>query len=176
MKTKLISILALILLIPQVYSQSSGRKVLSADVKTMDGKNFNTGKIENGGKPMVISFWATWCKPCIKELDAISENYPEWQKQTGVKVIIISEDDARTSARAIAEVKTRGWQYESYLDLNQDFKRVMNVNNCPHTFLVDNNGNIVWQHNSYSEGDEDKLFELVQKVAKGEKIEEKQAN
>jgi len=47
----------------------------------------------------------------------------------------------------------------------------MNVNNVPHTFLVDGNGNIVWQHNSYQPGDEDELYELVQKLAAGESID-----
>ena len=155
------------------FSQNPDVRTLpSADVKTVDGKTVNSSKFENGGKPIIISFWATWCKPCVKELNAISENYPDWQKETGVKVIIISEDDARTSSRAVSEVKTRGWTFESYLDVNQDFKRAMNVNNCPHTFLLNNNGEIIWQHNSYTEGDEDKLFDILKKSAKGEKIEE----
>jgi len=86
-----------------------------------------------------------------------------------MKLIAISIDDARTSAKVSTDVKSKGWKYEIYLDENQDFKRAMNVNNVPHTFLIDGKGEIVWSHNSYSEGDEELLYENVQRVAKGQK-------
>lgn len=152
------------------FKPVDGRKVPAADVKTTDGQTFNTVNIQNEGKPIIISFWATWCKPCKNELNAIAEEYDELVKETGVKLIAISIDDARSSAKAISDAKTLGWNYDVYLDDNQSFKRAMNVNNIPHTFLVDNKGDIVWEHNSYSPGDEEKLFELVRKVAKGENV------
>lgn len=145
-------------------------KLPSATVKTCDGKQTNTSTFSNDGKPMIISFWATWCKPCKKELDAINEEYAELQKETGVKLIAISIDDARSCGKVVTDVKVKGWTYEVYIDENQDFKRAMNVNNVPHTFLVDGNGHIVWSHNSYAEGDEEKLFENVRKLVKGEKL------
>ena len=147
-----------------------GDKIPAATVKKLDGTKVNSSTFVNQGKPMIISFWATWCKPCKKELDAIHENFEEWQKETGVKLIAISIDDSRSSSKVSTDVKVKGWNYEVYLDENQDFKRAMNVNNVPHTFLVDGNGNIVWSHNSYQEGDEDILYENVKKLAKGEKI------
>lgn len=147
-----------------------GDKIPTATVKTLDGKKVSSTTFTNNGKPIIISFWATWCKPCKKELDAIAENYSEWTKETGVKLIAISIDDARSSGKVVTDVKSKGWEYEVYIDENQDFKRAMNVNNVPHTFIVDGNGNIVWSHNSYSEGDEEKLYENIKKVAKGEKL------
>lgn len=166
--------IAFTLLLLASFSFSSfagdGDKIPAATVKKLDGSKINSNTFSNNGKPIIISFWATWCKPCKKELDAIAENYPEWVKETGVKLIAISIDDARSSGKVVTDVKTKGWEYEVYIDENQDFKRAMNVNNVPHTFLVDGNGMIVWSHNSYSEGDEDKLYENVQKVAKGEKL------
>ena len=149
---------------------NSGSPIPAADVKTVDGKIVNTSKFSNDGKPMIISFWATWCKPCKKELDAIAEEYADWQKETGVKLIAISIDDSRSAGKVATDVKSKGWDYEVYVDENQDFKRAMNVNNVPHTFVIDGNGKIVWQHNSYADGDEDHLLEVVKKVAKGEKV------
>lgn len=149
----------------------SGTPLPAVDVKTTDGKTINTSKFANDGKPMIISFWATWCKPCKKELDAIAEEYADWQKETGVKLIAVSIDDARSSSKVGPDAKSKGWEFEVYVDENSDFKRAMNVNNVPHTFIVDGSGKIVWQHNSYAEGDEEHLLEVLKKVAKGEKID-----
>lgn len=146
------------------------RTIPSADVKTLDGKIFNTSKISNDGKPIIISFWATWCKPCVQELTTISEVYPDWQKETGVKLIAISTDNSRTSSQVKALVNGKGWDYEIYLDENNDFKRAMGVNLIPHTFLINGKGEIVWQHTAFNEGDELRLIDLVRKVAKGEDI------
>ena len=99
-----------------------------------------------------------------------STNYPEWVKETGVKLIAISIDDAKTSGKVVTDVKLKGWEYEIYIDENQDFKRAMNVNNVPHTFIINGKGEIVWSHNSYSDGDEDVLYENIKALIKGEKL------
>ena len=167
---KLAILTVLFLSFSLLVKAGDGDKIPSATLKKLDGSKVNSNTFNNNGKPIIISFWATWCKPCKKELDAIAENYPDWVKETGVKLIAISIDDVRSSSKVVTDVKTKGWLYEIYIDENQDFKRAMNVNNVPHTFLVDGNGQIVWSHNSYAEGDEEKLFENVRKLAKGEKL------
>lgn len=68
-------------------------------IKTLDGQSVQSSVIQNDGKPMIISFWATWCKPCNRELNAIKEVYEEWQEETGVKLIAVSIDDARSASR-----------------------------------------------------------------------------
>jgi thiol-disulfide isomerase/thioredoxin len=148
-----------------------GGKIPIVIIKNLDGSKVSTATFTNNGKPIIISFWATWCKPCKKELDNILDDYADWQKETGVKIIAISIDDARTSSKVITDAKTKGWPYEVYLDDNQDFKRAMNVNVVPHTFIIDGKGEIVWQHNSYAEGDEIQLYENVKHLLKGEKLE-----
>lgn len=139
-------------------------------LKTLDGKTVESSVIQNDGKPIIISFWATWCKPCNRELNAIKEVYEEWQAETGVKLVAISIDDARSASKVKPHVDGNEWEYEVYLDQNQDLKRAMNVVNVPHTFLLNGNGEIVWQHTSYVDGSEEELFELVKKVAAGEDI------
>jgi thiol-disulfide isomerase/thioredoxin len=142
----------------------------SVDVKSLDGKIINTSSFQNDGNPIIISFWATWCKPCIQELTTISEVYPEWQEETGVKLIAISVDNSRTSNAVLPLVNGKAWDYEVYLDENSDFKRAMGVNVVPHTFLVNGKGEIVWQHTSFTEGSELELIALVRKLKNGEEI------
>jgi cytochrome c biogenesis protein CcmG, thiol:disulfide interchange protein DsbE len=144
---------------------TSARALPAVDVKNLTGQNISTSTFSNDGKPIVIDFWATWCKPCIEELNAINEVYADWQKETGVKVITISLDDARTMSRVAPFINGRSWKYENYIDPNGDFKRAMNVNMPPHTFLLNGKGEIVWQHVGFAEGNEEELFEQIKKVA-----------
>jgi cytochrome c biogenesis protein CcmG, thiol:disulfide interchange protein DsbE len=152
-------------------AQDGGRSIPSAIVKTLNNSNFNTAELQNDGKPMIINFWATWCSPCKLELNTIAESYTDWQEETGVKLVAISIDDARNMHKVKPYVDGQSWDYEVYIDANADFKRVMNVNNVPHTFLINGEGKIVWQHNAYAPGDENELYDLVQKLANGEPIE-----
>ena len=137
----------------------------SATVQTIEGKKVDTKTFNNDGKPFIINFWATWCAPCKKELNTIADEYPDWQEETGVKLIAISLDDARSAARVAPYVNGQDWDYEIYMDMNADFKRAMNVNNPPQTFVVNGKGEVVWQHVGYAPGDEAELYEQVKKAA-----------
>ncbi len=136
------------------------------NLKDVNGVTKNLSKFSNNGNPIIISFWATWCKPCKAELNTIAEEYDDWADETGVKLIAVSIDDARSSTRVEPYINAQGWEYLVLLDPNGDLKRAMNVNNVPHTFLVDGNGKIVWDHNNYSPGDEEELYEELVKIAK----------
>lgn len=157
-------ILALLLLASPIAFVQAQSKVPSAMVQTLDGKKVDSRTFSNNGKPIIINFWATWCAPCKRELAVIAEDYAAWQKETGVKFIAISIDDARSMARVAPYVSGQDWDYEFYLDPNGDLKRALNVNNIPHTFLVNGNGEIVYQHNNYEPGDEDELYRKVREL------------
>jgi cytochrome c biogenesis protein CcmG/thiol:disulfide interchange protein DsbE len=146
--------------------QTANHSIPKVDIKTMSGENVSTSVFDNGGKPIIIDFWATWCKPCVEELNAINDVYTDWKKNTGVKVIVISLDDARTMQRVAPFVNGKGWTYESYIDPNGDFKRAMSVNMPPHTFVINEKKEIVWQHVGFAEGNEDEIYEAVKKIGK----------
>lgn len=168
----LILLLSTLFVINLAYSQDEveHKTLPSVNIKTIDGEAFNTTNIYNDGKPILVSFWALWCKPCKKEMDAYNENYEEWQEETGVKIYAVSIDDSRSTSKVLPFVNGKAWEMEVLLDPNGDFKRAMSVNMIPHTFLIDGEGNIVYQHTSYYEGLEDEIYELVEKVAAGEDI------
>jgi len=149
---------------------TKSRPLPNVDIKDVKGNPFNTSKITNDGKPIIISFWATWCKPCIKELSTISDVYSDWQKETGVRLYAVSIDDARSSSQVGPLADGKDWDYEILLDPNGAFKRAMSVGPIPHTFVINGKGEIVWQHTSFSEGSELDLINIVRKVALGEEL------
>ena len=158
---KIISIFLFSSIVLFSYSQ-----LPNINLKDVNGDTKNLSKFSNNGKPMIISFWATWCKPCKAELNTIAEDYDDWVDETGVQLIAISIDDARSSTRVEPYINAQGWEYMVLLDPNGDYKRAMNVNNVPHTFLVNGSGKIVWDHNKYSPGDEEELYEELLKLSK----------
>lgn len=164
---KLLLTITLFLAVTIVFAQAesqleaSTKKVPSVELKDVNGKLINTGELENEGHPIVISFWATWCTPCKKELNTIHEEFVDWVDETGVRLIAVSIDDERTKSRVVPYVDSKGWEYDVLLDPNGEFKRAMGVNIVPHTFVIDGEGNIVYSHNAYVPGDEIKLYEVL---------------
>lgn len=136
----------------------------SVQLKDLNGKVVDTSTLQNDGKPFIISFWATWCKPCRRELKAINEYYQDWQDETGMKLIAVSIDEAQNVTKVKPVADASGWEYEVLLDPNGDFKRAMGVQNVPHTVVVDGKGNIVESHQGYTEGSEEHLIELIRKL------------
>ena len=124
------------------YIATASAQLPAVSLKTIDGKTINTAELSNDGKPFIISFFATWCKPCNRELKAIQEVYADWQDETGVKVIAISIDQAQNIQKVKPLVDGNGWEFDILLDPNSDFKRAMGVNMIPHVFIIDGKGNI----------------------------------
>lgn len=159
-------LLSLMGIASSLLAQEAPQDAPSVQVKTIDGVpiNFNTFITKN--TITLVSFWATWCGPCIKELQAIDEHYAEWQEKYAVKLIAVSIDDARNSRKVKPKVLAENWKYEIVLDENMDLARAMNVINPPMMFIYDKNGKLVYTHQGYTPGGEDELEKQLQALTK----------
>ena len=140
----------------------------SVTVENAKGEAVNTKSLLDEGTPMIVSFWSTSCKPCIRELDAVYEALPDWLEEADFRVVAVSTDDSRLLAKAKSFTQGRGWGEDFVLlfDKNQDFMRAMNVSVVPHVFVIDGKGKIVYSRTSYVPGNEIELFEAVKKCSK----------
>ncbi len=148
-------------------SVTAQKTLPDVNVKTLDGKEVNIQEYGKNGKLTVLSFWATWCSPCKRELDNIADLYEDWQEDYNAELVAVTIDDARSLPKARTMVNSKGWEYIILSDTNKDLMRALNFQNVPFTFVVDQDGNIVYEHSGYAPGDEeeleDKLKELSEK-------------
>jgi len=146
------------------FNQIQAQKMLpQISLKNTEGKLVNVSEIDTNNVT-VFSFWATWCTPCIDELDAINEHYNLWQDKTNVKIIAVSIDDTRSVSRVKPLANGKDWEYQILLDTNQKFQRAVNATSIPYTLIVKNN-KIVYVQSSYILGGEIELFEKIKKYA-----------
>ena len=130
-------------------------------IKTIEGKSINTKLTYNKKGLTVYSFWATWCVPCINELDDIHKEIEKWD-DANVKIVAISTDDSRTKRRVRPMVNGKKWNFEILLDENQALKRALNINAIPHT-IVTKGTRIIYRRIGYKPGEENHLYEFILK-------------
>ncbi|MBK7873124.1 MAG: TlpA family protein disulfide reductase [Saprospiraceae bacterium] len=147
------------------FSSFAQKSIPSVEVKTLDGQAVDIQKITNNGKLVILSFWATWCKPCQLELDAMADLYEDWQEQYNVEIIAITIDTQRALPKVGPMVETKGWPYTILSDANQQLKNALNFQTIPQTFLVDANGNVIYAHSGYVPGDEYELEKKIKEAA-----------
>lgn len=155
-------ILSLLALLTVVLTASA--QLPSVTLKDIGGKTVNTAQLSNGGKPIIIDFFATWCKPCNRELSAIAEVYDEWVDETGVRLVAISIDEVHNINKVKPLVDQNGWPYEVLLDVNGDLKRALGIQMIPYTLILDGEGKIVYKHNGYTDGAEQELIDKVREL------------
>ena len=139
------------------FSQTT---IPNTNLTTLDGKSVKIQDEISKDKITILSFWASWCVPCINELDAISEVYDEWQEDFNMELIAISTDDSRTQKRIRPMVNGKGWPYKILLDKNQELKRALNISTIPQTIIL-KDSKIIYIHSGYSPGVEDEFYEII---------------
>lgn len=163
MKKLILSFLTILVTI-NTFAQSNELPNTSIkDLATNKSVAFN--ETVEPGKVTLISFWATWCVPCIKEIKTFKKNLPEWQKEVDFNYITVSTDETSREAMARNYVKSSGWKFPNYIDVNSDLKRSLGFYEIPYTIIVDKNGKIVYTHQSFQQGSEKEVFEQIKKYA-----------
>lgn len=148
------------------FAQTNGQKLPSIEIKDLKGNKIDISKYSESGKITIISFWATWCTPCKKELNNISEIYDEWVEDYDLQLVAISIDDSRNASKVKSYINGQAWDFEVLLDSNSDLKRALNFQTVPFTLLLDKSGKIIYRHTGYVEGDEYILEEEIAKISK----------
>ena len=154
-------ILFFIIFIGVISLTAQHKSLPNTTIKDLDGNTINIQDINNDGNPIILNFWATWCKPCKNELNNIHDVYDEWKEETNVKIIIVSVDDSRSSSKVKPYITSMGWTFEGLSDPNRELARQLNVSTVPHTFLINGDGEIVYEHKGYINGDEDELYQQI---------------
>lgn len=156
---------AILLVLAVITTSVAQAQLPSVKVENRKGEVINTASLVDGKTPMIISFWAVTCKPCIRELDAINDAMPDWLDEAKFRVVAISTDDSRFSAQARAWVEGHGWSdFNVLFDKNQEFMRAMNVSYTPQVFVVDKNGKVVYSHTGYTPGSENELIDVIKSL------------
>jgi len=138
----------------------------SVVLRDLEGKPVDITSFSKSGKVTIISFWATWCTPCKKEIENMKDLIDDWSTKYNVQLVTISIDDARNAQKVKPYVDGKKWKFQTLIDVNQDTKRALNYPNVPYTLLIDKDGNIVYKHIGYQEGDEFVLEDQLKKLAK----------
>ena len=128
-------------------------------LKNLESEFIYTNDVLTENNFYIVSFWATWCIPCINELDAIVDIYEELEKDN-IEVIAISTDDARTKKRVRPMINGKDWNFKILLDENHDLKRALNIVGIPHT-IITKGTKIIYRRIGYSPGEEVDLFEFI---------------
>lgn len=139
-------------------------------LKTAEGKEIPSNKVlAKNGKPTVLMFWLTTCTPCRFEMKAIKEKFPQWQEEADFNFYAISTDFERNYEAFVKMVNENGWEWETYNDVNREFRSVMpgELNGLPQTFVLDKDGQIVYHKRKWKPGDEDVMFSKVKGLSKG---------
>ncbi|MCC6725573.1 MAG: TlpA family protein disulfide reductase [Saprospiraceae bacterium] len=142
------------------------KSVPDVNVKTLDGQVVNLKDYAaKSGKTLIIDFWATWCSPCKKELDTVSEYYEEWQEKYNVELLAITIDNQRALPKVPGIVESKGWEYKILAGNEDEMRNAFNFQSIPQTLVVDKSGSIIFEHSGYVPGDEEELEKAVAKAA-----------
>ena len=136
---------------------------LSTLLASPGGEQTSVAKL-GAGKVTVVSFWATWCKPCKEEMKAMQPIFEKMKDD--IQYIAVSIDNTKTMAKVAPYIKSQGYTFPVLLDPNSELFRTLNGTNVPYTLVYAADGSLYTKHDGYLEGDQEKLVEEVTALVK----------
>jgi len=114
-----------------------------------------------GRGPVVLDFWATWCKPCLAALPELNALHADLASR-GVRIVGINEDGQRGAAKVKPFVATHAIDFPVLLDLNGEARSRLKALALPTTLLFDAQGTLVHTQFGYMPGEIDRLRERIE--------------
>ena len=161
---KIVQLFVIVISFLFISSGVPEKRFPSAELKDLNGKTVLTDDFIKKHKITVVSFWATWCVPCQRELDIYGELYDEWKEKYDMEIIAITIDNTRQLAKVKPLIAQKQWQFTVLSDVNQDLMKALNFTFVPQTFILDIDGNIVFDHSGFKPGDEIEMEEVFEKL------------
>jgi peroxiredoxin len=165
MKLFLFLLLVFVISLP-IFAQNeddiTGRKAPNFKLVNLEGKYVELNS-QTGNGPILLSFWATWCKPCLEEMVEYNKIYQEYKDQ-GFTLLAISTDTEKSVAKVKPYIKSKGYNFPVLLDTNSEVARKYYAQQMPYTVLIDKSGNILYSHLGYMKGDEKKVANLISEL------------
>ncbi len=161
---KITVLLACLFLTGSLFAQSELPDTQIKDVNS--GKKVPFNETYTKGKVTLVSFWATWCVPCKKEIKNISKKLPDWQKEADFNYMTVSIDESRAEGLVRSYAISQGWKFPFYIDPNSDLKRSLNFQTVPFTLIIGKDGKVAFMHSGYEEGGEEEVFAKIKELVK----------
>lgn len=140
----------------------TGSTIPDLKVQLLDGEKTSIHALLEDG-PLLIDFWATWCKPCkkvMKHLDRYHEAYGEH----GFKVLMVNQDTPRSLGKVKSYIRSQKYTFHVGLDPNQKIAKKLNGLLMPTLILVDKDGTIMWRHQGYMPGEEVEIEHQIRSI------------
>jgi len=156
---------ALLVLMGTDASFAVQKRAADFTLTSITGEDVTLSELLKDG-PVVIDFWAIWCKPCVKafpDLQEIFDNY----RDCGLALVAVSIDGPRTTSKVGAFVRVKGNTFEVVLDPSQKVARKYHVTSVPRTVLVDMDGNITYAVTGYRPSNHDELVRAIEELIPG---------
>ena len=145
-----------------VIAQDKGTlgRIPNLDLKLLNGKKTNVYKLLESG-PLLIDFWATWCKPCKIVMQHLNRYHNEY-KEKGFKVVMINQDTPRSLGKVKSYINSKNYDFLVSIDPNQQIAKKLNGQIMPNLILINQDGTIRWRHQGYMPGEEKEIKQQIE--------------
>ena len=150
-------------IITAIYADKQ-RDIMLPDlsVKLLDGKQVRLSVLLEEG-PLLVSFWATWCAPCKKEMIFLEEFHQKYSENS-FRVLAISTDSPKSMSKVKSYIRAKKHTFLVGIDPNQDIAKKMNALLMPTTLILNKEQKVSWFHQGFIPGDEKEIEAQIRAV------------